>query len=338
MTDLLVDSLFERVLLAPASNGADQLLVVSGYASPAMAWRHMSEVKRLTGRVISLELVVGMTGLDGLPIGTHMGFQGIASQIDPAQFSCSYVQTGTSVHSKVYVWMRRGRPVEAWVGSANYTQNGFGLGARGARHSEVMTPTAPDEALEYFDSVWRETVPCHADDVDSRIVLHAPGDFVGTQEAATGDVVLGPLDRLENRRLPLFITSGPNAGQVHGSSGLNWGQRTVDGRPRESNQAYIPVPAYVARSGFFPPRGVHFNLATTDGRSMLMTAAQDGAKALESTQDNSIVGRYFRDRLGIKNGQRVTIEDLDRFGNRYVTVFKISDSEYILDYRQGTSS
>jgi len=39
-------------------------------------------------------------------------------------------------------------------------------------------------------------------------------------------------------------------------SGLNWGQRPG----RNSNQAYLKVPSIEQQSGFFPKKGINFNV------------------------------------------------------------------------------
>jgi hypothetical protein len=332
LTTLLSDALFEEVLLSPVRKGADRLLAVSGYASPAMVTRHLNHANTLLRQGVCLDLVVGMTGQDGLPINTHLGFRTLASQ-ESRQFVCSYMPTGLSVHSKVYIWMQGPRPVEAWVGSANYTQNGFGVGRQEKLHFEVMTQTSPDQAVEYFDFIASKSVLCTDEDVERHVIFHPAFQYPDiVQDIENDHAIDAALQHLDQVSLPLFITSGHGQGTVHSKSGLNWGQRVVNGKMREPNQAYIPVPSHVARSGFFPPRGVHFNMTTMDGSSMLMTVAQEGSKALQSTESNSIIGRYFRMRLQVPDGQRVTISDLDRYGNRYVNIYKLADDEFLLDY------
>lgn len=299
-----------------------------------MVTRHVEAAKDISKRGMALDLIVGMTGYDGLPIHSHMGFKSIASQSDPSDFSCSYVTAGVSVHSKLYVWTRKGEPVAAWTGSANYTQNGFGVGTRSSRHFEVMSPTSAPDALAYFASTALKTVRCDAENVDDLVSFYTQIEPNSVQTARSDESAQVALSSLDHVDLPLFITRGAGKGTVHDRSGLNWGQRPG----REPNQAYIPVPVEVARSGFFPPKGVHFNLVTTDGKSMLMAVAQEGNKALESTQSNALIGKYFRDRLGLSGGAKVRIEDLDAFGNRYASIYKVDDSEYVLDYRPVTAT
>lgn len=147
------------------------------------------------------------------------------------------------------------------------------------------------------------------------------------------------MDYTENESvvLPLIVVragSGTPVGLVHRRSGLNWGQRPEEAR--EPNQAYIPVPIEIARSGFFPPSGVPFKVLTTDQKQFIMTVAQDNDKALETPQNNSLIGRYFRRRLGVPSGDPVFVEDLNEFGSRFVAFYRVDDHEeewnYVMDY------
>lgn len=129
--------------------------------------------------------------------------------------------------------------------------------------------------------------------------------------------------------LPLTMkgTSEP-----HRRAGLNWGQRPG----REPNQAYIPIPRniHIDNPVFFPERGVEFNVITDDGESFICVVAQDNDKALETSHDNSILGKYFRKRLGVPFGAPVTEADLQNYGRNSVTIYKIDDGTFYLDFGQ----
>jgi hypothetical protein len=93
-------------------------------------------------------------------------------------------------------------------------------------------------------------------------------------------------------------------GETGTHSGLNWGQR--DGR--EPNQAYISLPAEAARSGFFPldgnPSGKHnphFSVLTDDGINLILRVEQQNNKAITTPLNNSLIGEYFRNRIGAAN-------------------------------------
>lgn len=114
--------------------------------------------------------------------------------------------------------------------------------------------------------------------------------------------------------------------------GLNWGQRTG----REPNQAYVQLPIEVYRSDFFPKKPEHFFIHTDDNQDIKFTRAQktDEGTALQTPDDNSLFGRYMRDRLGIPHGQEITAKDILNYGCTEITFFKINGRFY-LDFSKG---
>ncbi len=111
-------------------------------------------------------------------------------------------------------------------------------------------------------------------------------------------------------------------------SGINWGQRPF----RDPNQAYIHVPVEVQKSGFFPDLGEQFTVLTDDGKSFVMVRAQQNGKALHTTHNNALLGKYFRTRIGIDSGQYVERYHLDQYGRTTVSFTKIDDETYFLDF------
>ena len=95
---MITTNLFNEVLINPLSKGADKLLIVSGYATSAMAFHHLEEIKQINNSV-EIELIVGMSIQDGLSLTNHKGFQKLSN--DLANFQCSYLAKRPPVHSKV---------------------------------------------------------------------------------------------------------------------------------------------------------------------------------------------------------------------------------------------
>ncbi|MHB1841835.1 MAG: restriction endonuclease PLD domain-containing protein [Sulfobacillus sp.] len=318
---VLSEDLFQSVLVQPVLDGADQLSVVSGFATPAMASRHLHQVCEVLDRSLAVNLTVGMTAGQGILTADHQGFcEMVAGGLGRGRFSCSYVTLDkTPVHSKVYVWSRAGTPVKAFAGSANYTQNAFF-----GRQRELVAECDPQLALRYYQSLVPDTVECTYDTVDEfvRIVSAKRGRPAGVADGHAEADSTGA--ELESVTCPLVQRDG----EVHGTAGLNWGQR--DGR--EPNQAYIPLRAEVSRTEFFPPRGTHFTVLTDDNKTFICTRAQDNGKAIETPASNSLLGEYFRNRLGLANGARVTTADLRAYGRTDVSFTKIDDETYLMDF------
>lgn len=115
--------------------------------------------------------------------------------------------------------------------------------------------------------------------------------------------------------------------------GLNWGQRIN----REPNQAYVQLPIEVYRSDFFPKKPEHFFIHTDDNQDIKFTRAQktDEGTALQTPDDNSLFGKYIRDRLGIPHGQEIKTKDILNYGCTELTFFKINGKFY-MDFSKGT--
>lgn len=318
-------NLFDDVLISPVREGANRLSIVSGYATATMASRHLSFVKDKLGTEIKVDVIVGMSPADGISRSNHRGFCELVAESNLGTFSCSYIVEGkTPVHSKVYVWSVDNRPVIAYTGSANYTQNAFSKNQR-----EVLAPCDANKARDYYDSLIDDTVYCTYDDIEEYVNIH---DNVWTRRE--------PLETSDDKtepRTPLLAFTGlematcplvSKAGEIHTKAGLNWGQR----ERRNPNQAYIPVPADVQRSGFFPSHGEHFTVVTDDDKTLLCKRAQANGKAIETPQNNSLLGEYFRNRLGLANGAYVRKEDLIRYGRTSVDFYKIDDETYYMDF------
>ena len=340
-TELRSKDLFDFALVQPriSSQLPDTLKIVSGYASSAMAVSHFLEIESVAKRLkialpTNVELVYGMTGSEGLTKPNHMGFVSLARHQEfdyDGAFSCSYVKRPKSVHSKVYVWCKEAKPIKAFVGSANYSQQAF----RSVSRTEILTECDPFSALDFFNEIMGSTINCLEakwEDFTPRAkpITGKPNSAVITIE----DDIASPFYGKQKLELSL-LTKKQNLGD---GSCLNWGVR-ADGNPRTSgasvrdpNQAYIGVPAVVQRSGFFPDRPFRFTITTDDNRVLSCVRAQDNGKAIETPQDNSELGRYFRSRLGLPSGAYISVEDMQRYGRLSLTFYKLDEDSFYMDF------
>lgn len=68
------------------------------------------------------------------------------------------------------------------------------------------------------------------------------------------------------------------------------------------------------------------------GPSMLCVVAQDGDKAIHTTESNAIIGKYIRARLGLFDGEYVTLAHLEGYGRTDLTIYKEDDETFHLDF------
>ena len=314
---MLTENLYREVLLAPAKKGADTLYIVSGYASAGMADQHIREVQGLLKSrksPVQVNLIVGMTAKDGIQESAHLGFVSLMDKTMKGVFTCGYIPEPPPIHAKVYAWFRGDKPVAGHVGSANYTQQGFLRNQR-----EVMALGDPVELRGYYQNAAKMSCLCTHQDVQGLIKKDDRSAFAGEDV-----VVAAPAEE----KVTVDFLDGKD--ELPARSSLNWGQRPE--HKREPNQAYIPLTAKIYRSGFFPPLKEHFTLHTDDGQVIICVRGQTNGKAILSTENNSIMGEYFRRRLGVKLGAPVVRADLEKYGRTDVVIHKIDDDNYYMDF------
>lgn len=113
--------------------------------------------------------------------------------------------------------------------------------------------------------------------------------------------------------LPLYSSRGKKR-HIPEKSGLN--QWNAAGRKRNPNEVYIPIPITIHRfyPDFFPDKDTPFELRLPDSSSISAKVCQSGEKALMSNP-NSVLGEWIlRKVLRKKEGELVTIEDLNTYG------------------------
>ncbi|MHA1787837.1 MAG: restriction endonuclease PLD domain-containing protein [Candidatus Helarchaeota archaeon] len=325
---MIIDNLFNKLLVEPVNEGCNKLFIVSGYATSAMAFHHLDELRKIN-KNIQVELIVGMCPLDGLALSNHRGFQQIMEYDFKNCFKCSYIINSTPVHSKVYAWFRDNDPCFGFLGSANYTQIAFSDNRR-----EVMDLCDPVEAFDYFKSLTSSTIFCTHQDTENIVKIYNDKFFLKRKK------ITKLLPDIKNKDESLVqdltglshvtISFLDRQNNLPARSGLNWGQRPEEGR--EPNQAYIRLPSEIYKTNFFPPRKVHFTVLTDDSKILICTRAQENGKAIHTPHNNSLIGEYFRNRLGLDSGAPVLKEDLLRYGRTDVTFYKIEEETYYMDF------
>ena len=311
------EQLFDEILLKPAVD-FDTLCIVSGFATPSMVAHHLDAVKTAYDKEnLKIKLIVGMTPL-GIPKPHHQNFIKLKDELGDF-FECSYINsTSYPIHTKLYTWLKDNQPQKAFLASANYTLTAFRRS-----QEELACICSPKEAFDYYNSKINNSIYCNCDDA-SELIIEKFNTQINSDKNKIGKLKYSK-SIMETVKLPLF---SPLRGEIQKRAGLNWGQRPG----REPNQAYLPIPIDIARSGFFPPNGQQFSVLTEDGFPFICVVAQEKDKAIETPNNNSELGEYFRRRLGVPLGAPVKLDDLDKFGNRYVTFTKIDEEEYYMEY------
>ena len=305
---MIIEELYSRVLIKPVNMGGDELFIVSGFASATFARRHLLEIIK-TAPNVKINLLIGMRKKSP----DHSAFLNLLNTY-PDNFVGYYYLGRPEVHSKVYAWFKENVSLTAFSGSANYSQYGF----LESKQGNQMTPDNGDDILSYFTKLKDKSTLMHefiSDDVEPSQIMTfdgslPPGEIEWIIPGKT--VKISFLDR--------------RTGNVPPRSGLNWGQRPE--YRRDPNQAYLSIKQDARDEGFLPEKGFTFSMLTDDNKSLDCTVQQQGRKGVTTTNDNSELGLYIRNRLGINSGDPITTKNLEEYGRTDFTLEKIDDETF----------
>jgi len=309
---MVVSDLYNEILIKPYKKGCDELLIVSGFASATFAYKHLVALDEIR-KGVKIGLLIGMkTGQND--IGQYKNLVDIFNG-----FNVSFYASSPPIHSKLYLWLKNGVPVDAYSGSANYSQYGF------FENSQInqITNDNPYQIYDFYREKLNFSTPVKEIKEQDKITLASLND------SSSGSITPGKIEWLiPNKAVKISLLA--KGGSLPQRSGLNWGQRPE--LKREPNQAYLPIRGNAREEGFLPEIGFTFTLKTDDGQYLDCCVAQQGRKAIHSTYDNSLIGKYFRSRLGLDLGELVSNSHLEKYGRSDFTIVKIDDENFYLDF------
>ena len=160
-------------------------------------------------------------------------------------------------------------------------------------------------------------------------ILSDPFDEL--EKLISSGLIFAPIKVQPHVFLPLY-SKKKGIKQVPEKSGLN--QWNASGRPRDPNEIYIPIPAWIHRKfpTFFPKRDKVFELTLPDRNMMSAKVCQVNSKALMSNP-NSALGKWLlRDILNLKDRELLTYEKLEEIGLDTVVIYKIDGGHYDIDF------
>jgi hypothetical protein len=311
---MIKSRLYESALLDPCKNGANDLFIVSGYASATFTRRHIIDLLAQSGPSNKVNLIIGMPKKKT----DHQGFLSLLDK-HPDNFCGYYYEGKPSVHCKLYSWFEGDSPMYGFSGSANYSQYGFFE----ENQANQLTNDDPIQIRDYYNELLQSSIPIKEAVVDD-IELFRKGGLPDS-------LLPGEIEWIEEDKV-VRISFLERKGIVSKKSSLNWGQRLDNhGNQREPNQAYLSIRQSARKEGFLPEKGFTFTMLTDTGESLDCTVQQDGRKGVTTTYNNSILGSYIRQRIRVDEDSPITVEDLESYGRTDFVLSKIDDETFLFD-------
>lgn len=305
------ESVAEKILFKPILNGANRLCVTASHATPSMvSWLLTTYDERNMGEV-SIEMIIESVADEGIDINSHEGFKELQIEYHgggKGKFVCSYLYQLPISGKTILIWLHDEEPLLAFSCSYDFTQASLLR-----THAGGVNTRIPTLAYKNFIQTVNRTIYCNHSEVEDYVVIKAANFSLSSGEDSLESCVLS------------FIT---RTGETGTKSGLNWGQRNK----RNKNEAYIPLPSRIAKSGFFPLNKQHFLVVTDDHHTLQLRVEQQNDKAITTPSSNALLGEYFRNRLGLANGEYVNADALISYGRTDVTFYKIDDEQFYMDF------
>lgn len=316
----------------------DELIIISGYVGP-------HPVRTLETLPIKSTVIYGMYGCDGIQRSLHSALVSANAELNNVNILYSTIP----VHAKCYIWKYRGEVRSALIGSANFSTNGLTTPFK-----EVLadaTADTFDPLNNYINAILNSAISC--DDAivkENKCKRHNPNEDTNP---ITYDKDICSM--------PLFIIEN-GVPTVPPQSGINWGLAKLSGSHVNINDAYIRIGSDLIEHypEMFPPKqkcpteneqvgrlghrhNDNIEILWDDGTSM--TGLLEGTisktingkrdlypKQISSTPSKSDLGKYLRKRMGIKEGYRVTYEDLKKYGRSTIDISLQGNGIYYFDF------
>lgn len=327
---MFIQDLQNLIFKRHEQNGADELLIITGYIGP-------SPFRELNSLPVKCRVIYGMYGSDSIGERLHKTLNEFQSSSHNTELH--YSKAG--IHAKCYLWAKDGLVIDALVGSANFSRNGLATPNR-----EVLVEADPEvfsQLNEYFENILSNSIACDSD----LVVIKTKQKQVVSSRNST-ECHLSFLSRIKG------VLMVPEA------SGINWGANSKkaggtsntsigDAEIRITKEAItnfpnlfppkLGTPSKRASSGKLTRQNDEVELIWDDGVVMKGLLEQNNnmngllyPKAICSSERKSHLGLYLRGRLGVSDTEVITLKHLTDYGRTDVTVSLLAEGVYEMDF------
>lgn len=320
---------YEKHIISDVYNeGYRYLKILSGQVSPLLVEQILDKYKDL-----HIKIYVGMVSAEGISKWTHLAFQHLVRRY-PSRLEIYYQATLPGNHSNIYYWenpLILGLDHKTFIGSANFTLNSFFH----RKEIMIMEHSSADEVFNYLD-----VINCTSPNVSRQINIHQKHENELIVPYNDKQLDLYNLSNDETTKYEVEYIDIPltiRGGDTPPKSGINWGHNGRNGlrqSTRTGNEAYLSISKRVHKEhpNFLPQRGEKILILTDDEKMFVCVVAQEHRKAIQTCDNNSILGAYIRERIDVPSGAYVETKDLIRYGRDSIRLSKIHEGLYVLNF------
>lgn len=325
------------------SEEPDELIIISGFLGP-------SPIERLKNLPNMKITIIGGMYINGIDLRLLNSLESIEKQ----NKKISIFYSNKEIHSKIYIWKKKGKTLAALIGSANFSSNGLRTDYR-----ESLADATRDTFTEldrYFKFVLDNSSRKAKVNKKQKIL-----DIV-SQNEKKNEIDFSNIHLTAN--IPLY---DERKNEVAEFSGLNWGRARLNGTHTSEGDAYIRIPQKIINDNIGLIKPIDPKFKTPEGKrkrnsdpieiiwddGYVMEALLEGEQTLDGlmypkqlasyslkkpilngkkVSVKSVLGRYLRNRLNVDIDIKITKDILDDYGRNSITLSLISEGVYYADF------
>lgn len=341
------EELYTQVIKKPAKH-FNHLKIISGYASAKFLRKLLIDYPSH-----HVTLIIGMAS-QGISRIDHQEFQNICSKY--SNIHVFYQIELPPTHMKVYQWYLDDSPHVSFIGSANFSENGF-FGQK-----EILAPTIDDFSV-LIETILLRSMSCLNEKVDSLIPFFEVNDDRGFVPGESGVTYSTGGNAIPHKASKKQIVSEKDG--TYSKSKVNlkrlllnnfrltpfnhatvelmlledphWQTKSLNVWTRPYNtkeDTYIDIDRTNKIGNYqydFFPRGVHIQLISDDNVQWLVQRTGEYGKDLVVVEGVNFYD-YFSSRLDIREDRPIAYKDLLEYGRTNVEFYKVNDDQFILDF------
>ena len=319
-------------------NGAEELIILSGYIGPF-------PIEQLAKKQIRSKIIWGTLAEDKKTFtrefhNKYKAITGDTSNRTEVLYKDLYD------HSKIYCWLKNNEPIEILAGSANFSNRGL----KGANRESLF-----DVKLDDYSAVHNYLIAALNGSILSTI---HPGPKPASSAPPQPTIARASnmLDRVVSTSPQIAdIYLGGRGRKMQDAAGLNWGHGRGH-NSKDCGELRLRSNLVSAIPGLFPNNGINLNLgsgqshrntkenaeilfddgfvldASFEGQGASAGNGQFYYKQLTSFPQKNVFGAYFRDRLGLGRFDKITDQDLVNYGRDSIRLELIGEGMYYADF------
>lgn len=303
---------------------SDHVTILSGYSSGSFLNKVLND-----SPLLKMDLYLGMTQ-EGISKSSHEIFKKITAK-NP-NINVYYQVLGRPNHMKIYSLFRNGIQFKAYVGSANFTENGF-------EYNKEILIESDMSFDDIFDEQKQNSLICTDANIDKCVNIYDTAiEDVNIDHEISGNTQLsGHSKKTYHRRQDRLISLRNKINhkyfnefelEVINYNDKNWATTGINSG-FHGQEPHLPIGTKLFMERVFP-NDTEFTIETVEGRLYKVSSSQENRNSLFFVDMN--IYDYFKKRIGLQGRRPISRHDLDEANCSLIRFTRMDEYKYFAEF------